>query len=123
MTLPVKIVDLTAMFLWCHAAILLVAWVRAVARTGRRNHVGHFVSLAGEMVPMVAGVVILVFLGAFIGLPSVVVFLAVVFPAGIVVALLFEMRRLEGVARAREARRLALALGLAGGVFMLRGGW
>lgn len=112
MSIPVKIVDLWAMFLWCHAAVLVVSWFRVVGRTDRRDHVGHFISLMGELVPMAAGVILLIFAGSVLGLPSVVVFLAVVFPAGLVFALLMEVERVGETSRQSETRRLASALGL-----------
>ncbi len=120
MTLPVQIVDLWATFLWCHAFVLAGAWFRAVARTERREHVGHVVSLIGEMVPMAAGVVILIFAGSFFGLPSAVVFLAIALPAGLVLALVFEVDRVGTVTKRSESRRLAVALGLTIVVYAFR---
>lgn len=119
---PLYVVKLTALILWCHALVLMVAWFRHVARTDRRQHVGHFVSLVGELVPMAAAAVVLIFGGAALGLPSVVVFLAVVLPLGLVVGLALEVRRLGPHSHRAEARRLAVTLALALAVFAFRGG-
>jgi len=118
---PIQIVDLTATLLWCHAAVLGAAWARAVARSERRYHVGHVVSLLGELVPMAVAVVLLVFAGSFLGLPSVVVFLAIVYPAGLVLGLVFEVRRICDPSPAAEAARLAASLVLAVLVLGYRG--
>lgn len=119
---PILIVKLTAMLLWCHAAVLTMAWFRAVARTERRSHVGHFVSLMGELVPVSAGAVLLIFGGAALGLPSAVVLLAILIPAGLVLALVFEVDRIGTASHHDEAARLALTLAMATGIFLLRGG-
>ncbi len=120
---PLAIVKLTATLLWCHAGVLAVAWFRQVARTDKRFHVGHFVALMGEMVPMAAGAILLIFGGAILGLPSVVVFLAVVLPAGLVLALATEVDRLtEPPDAGVETRRLAATLGLAVLAVAWRGG-
>ena len=118
----VMVVKLIAMLLWCHAAVLTVAWFRAVAQCDRRSHVGHFVSLMGELVPTSSLAVLLVFGGGALGLPSVIVALAVLFPAGIVLALDGEVGRIAGSSRGDEARRLGVTLAVAAGALLIRGG-
>lgn len=119
---PIALVKLAATFLWCYAGVLTVAWFRQVAKTDKRFHVGHFVALMGEMVPMAAGAILLIFAGALLGLPSVVVFLAIVLPAGLVLALVTEVHRLTPTDSRVESRRLAATLGLVVFVVMWRGG-
>ncbi|MCA8878719.1 MAG: hypothetical protein KDA73_01930 [Rhodobacteraceae bacterium] len=118
---PILIVKFTAMLLWCHAAVLSAAWVRAVARSDHKSHIGHFVSLVGELVPMAAAAVVLIFGGALLGFPSVVVVLTVVVPAGVVLAFLFEVDRLSDAGQRVEAQRLAATLAMAVILVALRG--
>lgn len=107
---PIVLVESVATLLWAYALVLAVSWFRAVARDDRKAHVGHFVSLMGAMVPFSASVIALVFIGGTLGLPSVVVFLAVLLPAGLVTALQLEVSRMTGPRLDWEARRVAFGL-------------
>lgn len=109
---PLALVEAVATILWCHVLVLTVAWFRAVAREELQTHVAHFTTLMGVMVPIVSGFLAVVFLGKILGLPSVVVLLAVIVPAGLVVALQLEVSRLAPSAVSAEIWRLTLALGL-----------
>ena len=117
---PIVGVVAVATFLWCYAAVLLIAWFRAVAREERRMHVAHFVQLMGVLVPVVSVFVLLIFVGAAFGIPIVVVLLAVLVPAGLVIAFHLEVSRLTGSGLRPELTRLGMALALSGIVFAWR---
>ncbi len=119
----VTLMKLASVLLWSHAVVLLIAWVRAVGAEDRRSHIGHFVELMAALVPLSCAAVALVMLGGVIGLPSVVGLLFLFLPAGVVVALSMELRRVEhGGSDRLESLRLAATLCLAIGVTAGRGG-
>lgn len=118
----VPAMKLASVLLWSYAAVLLVVWVRAVARQDRRAHVGHFIELMAACVPLSCALVGMVMLGGVLGLPAVVGIVFVMLPAGVVVALSLEVRRIGGVSDRAEGLRLALSLALALGVIAGRGG-
>ena len=100
-------------FLWCYAGVLLAGWLRAVARDDMRMHVSHVVSMLGVLVPVVSVFVLLIFAGGVLGIPFVVVILALIVPAGLVIAFQLELSRLVPSTWTREALRLAVASVLA----------
>ena len=102
-----------ATLLWCYNLVLTMAWFRAVAATDRRDHVGHFVGLMGVFVPGIALTVATVIVGAVIGLPQIVVAIALMLPASVAAGLQLELGRLLPSDGPRDAARLALAVGLA----------
>ncbi|WP_425090594.1 hypothetical protein [Tropicimonas sp. S265A] len=118
----VPAMKLASVLLWSYAIVLVVFWVRAVAAQDRKSHVGHFIELLACLVPLSCALVAMVMVGAVIGIPSVVGFLFILLPAGVVVALSLEVRRVEGASDTLESWRLGLALCLAIGVIAGRGG-
>lgn len=118
----VLVIKFCALLLWCYAAVLAVAWFRAVRAEDTTRHVGHVISLLGVFVPLSCLLVIVVFLGAMLGLPSVVALLAVLVPAGLVVGLQLEVNRLTVSNERVEMLRLGLTLCLALSVIVWRGG-
>ncbi|MDJ0995432.1 MAG: hypothetical protein QNI90_17780 [Dinoroseobacter sp.] len=119
----VTVMKFASLLMWSYAAILLVCWVRAVGAQDRKTHIGFFVELMAALVPLSCAAVVLVMLGAVIGLPSVVGVLFVMLPAGVVVSLGIEVRRIEhGASDRLESLRLAASLCLAFSVIAGRGG-
>jgi hypothetical protein len=112
MTLITAVTTL-ATLLWCYALVLSVAWVRAVGATDRRDHVGHFVGLMGVFVPGIALTVATVIVGAVVGVPQIVVAIALLLPASVAIGLQLELARLVPPNTSLDAQRLALAVGLA----------
>jgi hypothetical protein len=111
-----------SVLMWSYAVVLAAVWVRRVARTPRSEHVGHFLELLAGLVPLSCAAVALVLVGGVIGLPSVVGFLFVFLPVGVVVALHFEVRRIEEARPDLDRVRVLLGLGLATAVLVARGG-
>lgn len=112
MTLVTAITTL-ATLLWCYNLVMTLAWFRAVGATDRREHVGHFVGLMGVFVPGIALTVATVLLGAVLGVPQVVIALALLFPGAVCIGLQLEVARLTGPDGGADARRLAAAVLLA----------
>lgn len=118
----VLIIKFCSLLLWCYAIVLSVAWFRAVGADDKRTHVGHFLGLMGVFVPLSCVLVFVVFLGAMLGLPSVVAILAVLVPAGLVVGLQLEISRLTASSERVEILRLGITLGMTLAVLAWRGG-
>lgn len=110
---PLTVFKLVALLLWCYAGLLAIAWVRAVANSGQRNHVSHVVGLLGELVPPIAILLVVIMIGSVVGLPSVVVFISVLFPAGLIFAFVTELHNLIAPTRKAEITRIAVAALLA----------
>ncbi|MCA8882407.1 MAG: hypothetical protein KDA50_01410 [Rhodobacteraceae bacterium] len=119
---PVFVIKLFSLILWCHAAVLVVAWFRAVARCDVKTHVGAFVALMGALVPVSSGLVLVVLAGATLGLPSAVAFLAILIPGGLAVALNGEVARLGPYPQGVEAGRVAVSLLLFLAALIAKGG-
>lgn len=102
-----------ATLLWCYILVLAVVWFRAVGALDRREHVGNFVALMGVFVPGIALTVAVVMVGALIGIPQVVVALALLFPGAVVTGLQLEVARLIPPDMVTDAQRLGVAVALA----------
>ncbi|MEL6645264.1 MAG: hypothetical protein AAFQ79_15140 [Pseudomonadota bacterium] len=99
-------------FLWLYALVLAIAWFRAVAREEIESHVGHFVSLMGVLVPVIALSVLIVLIGGALGIPWIVFLLPVTLPGGLVIALQLEVSRLWEPTLKIELSRLGAAAAL-----------
>lgn len=102
-----------ATLLWCYTAVLAVAWFRLVGATERHEHVGHFVGLMGVFVPGIALTLGVVLFGALIGIPQVVVAIAVLLPGAVAIGLQLEVARLRPSGPRGDAMRVGLAVALA----------
>jgi hypothetical protein len=117
----IRLIVLAATILWSYAAVVGVEWARMLWRSERREHVTLVFDLVTGLLPAAAAYVLLVLAGHVLGLPSVVVFLAVVVPGGLVYAFRASLvdRGLTGARR--EQGRLLIALALAVAVVATRG--
>lgn len=117
----IRLVVLAATVLWSYAAVVGAEWARMLWRSERREHVTLVFDLVTGLLPAAAAYVLLVLAGHVLGLPSVVVFLAVVVPGGLVYAFRASLvdRGLTGARR--EQGRLLIALALAVAVVATRG--
>jgi len=118
----ILIVKFCSLMLWCYAAVLTVAWFRAVGAEDQKTHVGHFVGLMGVFVPLSSLLVFTVFAGAMFGAPSIIAVLAVLLPAGLVVGLQLEVSRIRLSTERMELIRLGTTLCLTLMVVVWRGG-
>ncbi|MEJ6391746.1 hypothetical protein V8J82_00680 [Gymnodinialimonas sp. 2305UL16-5] len=121
---PLAVIEAIATLLWCYAALTGAAWLARARRLDQRQHVPVFTELLGHLVPAMILLVGVVLVGALVGLPSVVVFIAVLFPAGLAYGLhmaLNDLRDTEQIALRTEFLRVGLALLLAALVIVWRG--
>lgn len=79
---PIAIIEAAATLLWVYTALTFITWVALVWRLGQGAHVAAVTELLSHLVPAMIGLVLLVLFGALVGLPSVVAFIALLFPAG-----------------------------------------
>ena len=108
----IESVTTLATLLWFYILVLAVAWVRLVGGRDRREHVGHFVGLMGVFVPGVSLTVFAVLMGGLLGLPQVVVALALLLPGAIALGLQLEVARLGPTDLRTDAMRLTAAVAL-----------
>ncbi len=117
---PIAIIEAVATFLWTMAIVGIAEWMWTVARMDRRQHIPHTAELLGNLVPAMVALVVVVMVGAFVGLPSVVVIIAMLFPAGLAFGVQMSLNDLRGTVWPREIVRLALVLVIAAGVVIYR---
>lgn len=111
-------IEAIATLFWCYAALSAIAWIRHARRLPRSFHVPALAELLGNLVPAMILLVIVILFGALFGLPSVVVLIAILFPAGLSWGLHMTLSEIaEGTP---WTRRAALATVLAGLVTALR---
>ncbi len=111
-----NVVEGLATFVWIYAALVFAAWGVRVARLDRGDHIPHMVDLLGRLVPTMIVLVGVVMIGAFVGLPSVVVVISVLFPAGLAIGAHGALYDLQGQEGDVNMRGMALRLGLTAGL-------
>lgn len=117
----IALIEAAATLLWCYAALSLVQWLIQVTRLDRRHHVPAAADLLSHLVPAMILLVLTVLAGALIGLPSVVAFIAILFPAGLAYGLHMALEDMEPPpTRAQVMARLAFAIVLAGAIVLYR---
>lgn len=112
---PIAVVEAVATLLWSYAGVTFIAWSRYIARTELRMRVARVTELIANLVPAMIMLVVVVMAGAMLGFPTVVVVIAVLFPAGLAFGLhmaLNEIRAEEETPLRRELARLALAFAI-----------
>ena len=117
---PIAIIEAIATVLWVYAGVGLVEWIRHVARSERRQHIPHMAELLGNLVPAMIALVVVVMAGALIGLPSVVVIIAILFPAGVAFGLHQSLNDLRETSWRYEGIKLAVILLIAAFVIWRR---
>ena len=78
----IALIEAAAPLLWVYTALTFVAWLNHLLRRDKSGHVAMGAELLSRLVPAMIGLVVVVLAGAFIGLPSAVAFIALLFPAG-----------------------------------------
>jgi hypothetical protein len=117
----IRLIVLAATILWSYAAVVGAEWARMLWRSERREHVTLVFDLVTALLPAAAAYVLLVLAGHVLGLPSVVVFLAVVVPGGLVYAFRTSLVDRGLIGARREQGRLLIALARAVAVVATRG--
>ncbi|MBF9058872.1 hypothetical protein HKCCSP123_06715 [Rhodobacterales bacterium HKCCSP123] len=108
---PIAVIEAVATLLWSYAAVTFLAWAGHLRRAGHRTRVTHVFDLVANLVPAMIALLLVVLAGAVIGLPSVVVIIAVLFPAGLAFGLHMSLNEIrDQVTFPRELARIGLAL-------------
>lgn len=78
-----SLIEAAATLLWTYAALTSLAWANALRTLEKSAHIPAVTELLSHLVPAMLALVLTVLFGAFIGLPSVVALIALLFPAGL----------------------------------------
>ncbi|MDG4650018.1 hypothetical protein P6F26_16345 [Roseibacterium sp. SDUM158017] len=117
---PIALVEAVATLLWTYAGLAAIEWIARASRLDRGRHVPVFVELAGHLVPAMITLLVVVLLGAFLGFPTVVVVIAILFPAGLAVGVHMGLNDLREATWPGEAVRFALTAAIGGGIVWMR---
>lgn len=118
---PLAVMEAIATVLWVYAGLALLEWGARVSRLDQRQHIPSVTDLLGNLVPAMIALVVVVMAGAVIGLPSVVVIIAVLFPAGLAFGAHMALNDIREEADMRvELTRLGLTVFLAAGAIYVR---
>lgn len=79
---PIALIEAAATLLWVYTGLTAFAWANHTRRLTKGAHVPAVTELLSHLVPAMIALVVTVLFGALIGLPSVVAFIALLFPAG-----------------------------------------
>ncbi len=120
---PIAVIEAAATFLWTYAALAGASWLNAARQLETRGHIPALAELLGNLVPAMILLVIVVLVGALVGLPSVVVLIALLFPAGLAYGLHMSLRDLiDHPPPNATLIRIGLSLIIGAGVILLRQG-
>ena len=118
---PLAVIEGVATLLWCYSGVTFLAWAGHLHRAEHRARVTHVFDLVANLVPAMIALLIVVLAGAMIGLPSVVVIIAVLFPAGLAFGLHMSLNEIrEETTLRRELTRIALAFAIGAAVIWWR---
>lgn len=118
---PLGIMEAIATVLWVYAGLAFLDWVGHLRRSDKRFHIPHVTDLLGNLVPAMIALLVVVMAGAVVGLPSVVVIIAVLFPAGLAFGVHMALNDIRGESDYRtETVRMALTFVIAAGIVYLR---
>ncbi|QXT38820.1 hypothetical protein [Gymnodinialimonas ceratoperidinii] len=118
---PIALIEALATLLWSYAALTALVWALHLRREDQGAHVPAMTELLSHLVPAMIILVVVVLVGALIGLPSVVAFIALLFPAGLAYGFHMALTDLRDTPTGRQdLPRLALSLGLAAVVITFR---
>jgi hypothetical protein len=118
---PLAVIEAVATLLWSYAGVSFLAWAGHLRRAEQRARVTHVFDMIANLVPAMIALLLVVLAGAMIGLPSVVVIIAVLFPAGLAFGLHMSLNEIrEETTLPRELARIGLALAIGAAVIWVR---
>ncbi len=106
----IGVIEGIATILWVYALAGLAEWVWRLGRAETRTHVGHVAELLLNLVPVMVLLIATVMVGSIVGLPSVVVFIAVLFPSGLAYAAYQSLNDMRRAVLRVEVIRLLIVL-------------
>ncbi|MGP1358244.1 hypothetical protein [Roseicyclus sp.] len=107
---PIAVVEAVATLFWTYAGLGAIEWVARLSRLEKTRHVPLVFELIGHLVPAMVTLLVVVLAGAFFGFPTVVVVIAVLFPAGLAVGVHMGLNDLREASWRGETARLLLTL-------------
>lgn len=117
---PIALVEAAATFFWAYAGLAAAEWFTRLARKERREHLALFFEMIGHLVPAMIMLLVVVLAGAFFGFPTVVVIIAILFPAGLAVGFHMALNDVREATWQGELTRLALTAILGGIIIWVR---
>lgn len=111
---PIAAIEAIATILWVYAGAGLLEWLLRAARAERRQHIPMVTELLANLVPVMIALIVVVMAGAVIGLPSVVVIIALLFPAGLAFGLHLSLNDMRDANWRFETVKLLVVLAVAG---------
>lgn len=117
----IVLIEALATLLWSYTALTFLAWLAHVFRLPPGAHVAAGAELATHLVPAMIALVAVVLVGALIGLPSVVAFIAILFPAGTAYGTHMALTEIRDAPTSRrDLPRFAFTLLLTGALIVTR---
>ena len=113
-------IEAIATLFWTYAGLAAVEWVARLARRERREHLPLVFEMIGHLVPAMITLLVVVLAGAFLGFPTVVVVIAVLFPAGLAVGFHMGLNDVREAHWRGEIIRLALTALLGAAIIWTR---
>lgn len=113
-------IEAVATLFWTYAALAGIEWFARLSRREAREHVPLVFELIGHLVPAMITLLVVVLAGAFFGFPTVVVIIAVLFPAGLAVGVHMGLNDLRDATWRGEAIRLGLVALIGGAAIWMR---
>jgi hypothetical protein len=117
---PIGWVEAVATLFWTYAGLAAIEWAARLTRRDRREHLPLVFEMIGHLVPAMIALLLVVLAGAFLGFPSVVVIIAVLFPAGLATGFHMGLNDLREATWPGEVARLALTALIGSGVIWAR---
>ncbi|OAN84530.1 hypothetical protein A8B78_06635 [Jannaschia sp. EhC01] len=117
----IALIEALATLLWSYTALTGTVWALHLRALPKGAHIAAGVELLTHLVPAMIVLVAVVLIGALIGLPSVVAFIAILFPAGCAYGThmaLVEVR--DAPSSRRDLPRLALTVFVAAAIITYR---
>jgi small-conductance mechanosensitive channel len=117
---PIAAVEAVATLFWTYAALAAIEWIARLSRKERREHLPLVFEMIGHLVPAMIMLLVVVLAGAFFGFPTVVVVIAILFPAGLAVGFHMGLNDLREATWRGEITRFALTALIGGCAIWLR---
>jgi hypothetical protein len=117
---PIALVEAAATLFWTYAGLAAAEWFTRLARKERREHLALVFEMIGHLVPAMITLLVVVLAGAFFGFPTVVVIIAVLFPAGLAVGFQMGLNDLRDATWQGEFTRLTLTALIGGAIIWAR---
>jgi hypothetical protein len=114
---PIGWIEAAATLFWSYAGLAAIEWFARLSRRERREHLPLFFEMIGHLVPAMITLLVVVLAGAFFGFPTVVVIIAILFPAGLAVGFHMGLNDVREASWPGEIARLSLTA-LIGGIII-----